>query len=224
MSTVRFDADLIRRYDRNGPRYTSYPTAVQFHTGFDGDEYRQAAAASNAPPYTPLSLYVHVPFCSSPCFYCGCNKIITRDTAKAQRYLDYLYREIAMQAPLFSRERTVEQLHFGGGTPTFLSLSQLSDLIDTLATHFHLTDSPTREYSIEIDPRTLTTESLPALARMGFNRLSLGVQRIPGHKPIDVVQPLCHYRTNRDQRQIQRKTPDGPARVRVRSSQNPLLR
>jgi oxygen-independent coproporphyrinogen III oxidase len=173
--SVCFDSALIRRYDRNGPRYTSYPTAVQFHTGFGPNEYRQAAAACNDPS-TPLSLYLHVPFCASPCFYCGCNKIITRDTAKAQSYLDYLYREIGMQASLFANERTVEQLHFGGGTPTFLSLAQLAELMDTLATNFHLTDSSKREYSIEIDPRTLTPESLPALARMGFNRLSLGVQ------------------------------------------------
>jgi oxygen-independent coproporphyrinogen III oxidase len=175
-STVRFDADLIRRYDRNGPRYTSYPTAVQFHTGFGVDAYRKAAALSNAPPLTPLSLYVHVPFCASPCFYCGCNKIITRDTGKAAVYLDYLYREIAMQSPLLDRTRTVEQLHFGGGTPTFLSLKQLAELLDTLHANFGLTSADTREYSIEIDPRTLTPESLPALAQMGFNRVSLGVQ------------------------------------------------
>jgi oxygen-independent coproporphyrinogen-3 oxidase len=175
-ATVCFDADLIRRHDRNGPRYTSYPTAVQFHTGFGPDEYRRAAAASNEPRPTPLSLYVHVPFCGSPCFYCGCNKIITRDVTKAQRYLDYLYKEIAMQAPLFAHSRTVEQLHFGGGTPTFLSMQQLSDLMDTLATEFHLTAAPTREYSIEIDPRTLTPETLPGLSRIGFNRISLGVQ------------------------------------------------
>jgi oxygen-independent coproporphyrinogen III oxidase len=149
---------------------------VQFQTGFGADQYQHAAAHSNQSSQPALSLYVHVPFCASPCFYCGCNKIITRDAAKAQRYLDYLYREIAMQAPLFAHKRTVEQLHFGGGTPTFLSLTQLSELIDTLAEKFHLTDSATREYSIEIDPRTLTPESLPALARMGFNRLSLGVQ------------------------------------------------
>jgi len=175
-SSVCFDADLIRRYDRNGPRYTSYPTAVQFHTAFGEPQYLQAAVESNAAPLTPLSLYVHVPFCASPCFYCGCNKVITRDTSKAAVYLDYLYREIGMQAPLFDGRRTIEQLHFGGGTPTFLSLAQLADLLDTLSAHFKLTDAPTREYSIEIDPRTLTSESLPALARMGFNRVSLGVQ------------------------------------------------
>src|SRR5215831_10032115 len=175
-SNVQFDADLIGRYDRNGPRYTSYPTAVQFHTGFTANHYRAAAALSNQLPAKPLSLYVHIPFCASPCFYCGCNKVITRDTAKAARYLDFLYREIALNAPLFSQTRTVEQLHFGGGTPTFLSLDQLSELLETLAGAFHLTGAPTREYSIEIDPRTLTPESLPALAAMGFNRVSLGVQ------------------------------------------------
>jgi len=174
-NAVRFDPELIRRYDRNGPRYTSYPTAVQFHTGFDAARYR-AAAASVRPATGPLSLYVHVPFCASPCFYCGCNKLITRDPVKAQRYLELLEREIELQAPFFNRSRTVEQLHFGGGTPTFLTLTQLTQLLDALRRHFCLTDAAEREYSIEIDPRTLTPESLPALARMGFNRVSLGVQ------------------------------------------------
>ena len=177
MSTqVSFDAELIRRYDRNGPRYTSYPTAVQFTPKFGIDDYRRAAVLGNHPPFAPLSLYVHVPFCASPCFYCGCNKIITRDVTKAQHYLGYLYREIAMQGQLFDRSRVVEQLHFGGGTPTFLSLEQLDALLHTIGKSFHLTNAAGREYSIEIDPRTLQPASLPALARMGFNRVSLGVQ------------------------------------------------
>ena len=171
---VRFDPDLIRRYDRNGPRYTSYPTAVQFHTNFCAEQYR--AAAGSGLPATPLSLYVHVPFCGSPCFYCGCNKVITRDGTKVERYLNYLYREIELQAPLFNSSRRVEQLHFGGGTPTFLSLAQLRALLGKLTERFSLTTSDDREYSIEIDPRTLAAESLPALAAMGFNRISLGVQ------------------------------------------------
>lgn len=174
-TTVCFDAALLRRYDRNGPRYTSYPTAIQFHADFGPAQYRQAAESSNA-GRMPLSIYVHVPFCSSPCFYCGCNKIVTRDPEKAATYLKYLNRESQLQARLFESSRTVEQLHFGGGTPTFLSLSQLESLLDSLANKFSLTTSATREYSIEIDPRTLTPNSLPALAYMGFNRISLGVQ------------------------------------------------
>src|SRR5262252_3656020 len=128
-ANVCFNPELISRYDRNGPRYTSYPTALQFHTGFGADAYRAAAARSNLHRTKPLSLYVHIPFCASPCFYCGCNKVITRDIAKATHYLGYLYREIAQQAPLFSETRNVDQLHFGGGTPTFLTLDQLSELL-----------------------------------------------------------------------------------------------
>src|SRR5215471_9772407 len=109
-ANVCFNADLIARYDRNAPRYTSYPTAVQFHAGFDADAYRSAAALSNLHRAKPLSIYVHIPFCASPCFYCGCNKVITRDTARATRYLGYLYSEIAQQAALFSQTRVVEQL------------------------------------------------------------------------------------------------------------------
>jgi oxygen-independent coproporphyrinogen-3 oxidase len=173
---VAFDPDLIRRYDVSGPRYTSYPTAVQFHTGFGPAQYRAAAAAVFEASTGPLSLYVHIPFCASPCFYCGCNKIITRDAAKAEQYLQYLYRELALQAPLFQRARRVEQLHLGGGTPTFLSLEQLEQLLAELSRRFSLTASGDREYSIEIDPRTLLPETLPSLAHMGFNRVSLGVQ------------------------------------------------
>lgn len=174
---IYFDAELIRRYDRNGPRYTSYPTAVEFQAAYDANCYRLAAARSNHPDGKPLSIYVHIPFCTSPCFYCGCNKVITRDRSKADIYLQYLCREMALQAPLFDPSRVVEQLHLGGGTPTFLSLPQMQYLMAELRTHFNLsTDATTHEFSIEIDPRTLTSETLPTLAGLGFNRLSLGVQ------------------------------------------------
>jgi oxygen-independent coproporphyrinogen-3 oxidase len=173
---VCFDAELIRRYDRNGPRYTSYPTAVEFHPGCGVTQYQQAAARSNQPG-KPLSIYVHIPFCTSPCFYCGCNKVITRDTGRAEIYLHYLFRELALQASLFDRSRVVEQLHLGGGTPTFLSLEQMARLMAQLQTHFNMsTDADRREFSIEIDPRTLLPETLPTLAQLGFNlRLSLGI-------------------------------------------------
>jgi oxygen-independent coproporphyrinogen-3 oxidase len=171
-----FDADLVRRYDRPGPRYTSYPTAVQFHTGFGVAEYQAAARASNAGPPKPLSIYVHVPFCESPCFYCGCNKVNTRDHARANPYLEHLYLEIERQGALFDRSRPVNQLHFGGGTPTFLSDAELTALLGRLRQHFTLCDDPGREYSIEIDPRTVSAARLETLSRLGFNRISLGVQ------------------------------------------------
>ncbi len=176
-SSVRFDSDLVRRYDSFGPRYTSYPTAVQFHTGFDAEAYVHAARASNAAsPPRPLSLYVHIPFCSSPCFYCGCNKIITRSIERADDYLTRLGREIELQGELFDRVRTAEQLHFGGGTPTFLTDAQTERLLEQLGRHFSLTTDSSREYSIEIDPRTVDLNGLERLAGLGFNRISLGVQ------------------------------------------------
>ena len=177
MATLLFDPELIRRYDCHGPRYTSYPTAVQFHTGFDEAAYRQAARESDGnDARRPISLYVHIPFCASPCFYCACNRIITRSTDKAQAYLARLHREIEMQAELFSAARAVRQLHFGGGTPTFLTQSQLAALLAQLGQRFSLTDCADREYSIEIDPRTVTRESIRFLAQLGFNRVSFGVQ------------------------------------------------
>jgi len=176
-TSVQFDADLVRRYDRPGPRYTSYPTAVQFHDGFREAEYRAAAAKTNGKtPPAPLSLYVHVPFCSSPCFYCGCTKIITRSREQAENYLTRLYREIEMQAELFDDDRTVDQLHFGGGTPTFLNPWQLEDLLKKLGWHFRLREDDSREFSIEIDPRSCTPDTVELLARAGVNRMSLGIQ------------------------------------------------
>ncbi|HET7656580.1 MAG TPA: oxygen-independent coproporphyrinogen III oxidase [Luteimonas sp.] len=177
LANPRFDADLLRRYDRPGPRYTSYPTAPQFHAGFGEEQLRAAAAASNGDPIPRrLSLYVHVPFCMSPCFYCGCNRIITRDLARGETYLVRLYREIALAAELFDRDREVIQLHLGGGTPNFLSPPQLRELVDTLRSHFRFSDSPTRDLSIELDPRFTNPADIAELAKIGFNRASFGVQ------------------------------------------------
>ena len=174
---IRFDEDLVRRYDRSGPRYTSYPTAVQFNEKFRIPEYRAVAAASNQDRQPrQLSLYVHIPFCSSPCFYCGCTKVITRNHDKAEAYLFRLHREIEMQGALYDRSRAVEQLHFGGGTPTFLTSPEIEQLIGVLGRHFTLSSHPDREYSIELDPRTITSDTLRELYRVGFNRCSLGVQ------------------------------------------------
>ncbi len=172
---VRFDAELIARYDSRGPRYTSYPTAPQFTDGFTANDYRDFAQRSNA-TNTPLSLYVHIPFCESLCYYCGCNKIITRNQARVSRYLRDLHREIDMQAELFASSRRVEQLHLGGGTPTFLSTEQMAELMDKLASRFQFAAPHEREFSIEVDPRTVTGSSLETLADLGFNRLSLGIQ------------------------------------------------
>lgn len=173
---MKLNAELIRRYDGHGPRYTSYPTAVHFHTGFNEQSYRRAALLSNSVRVRPLSMYVHIPFCEHPCFYCGCNKIITRNRTHADQYLQRLYREIELQGALFDRTRAVRQLHFGGGTPTYLTMEQLSGLLDRLGRHFNIDRSELREFSIEIDPRTLQEDSLTALAALGFNRISLGVQ------------------------------------------------
>ncbi len=172
-----FDADLLRRYDTPGPRYTSYPTAPQFNPAFGAQQLREHASASNqAERARPLSLYVHVPFCTSPCFYCGCNRVITRDKARGEFYLDYLYREIARMAPLFDSGRPVTQLHFGGGTPNFLTPTQLADCVAELRSQFSFSSPERMDFSIELDPRYVTPDDVAELARIGFNRASLGVQ------------------------------------------------
>lgn len=175
MSEIIFDADLIRRYDKAGPRYTSYPTAVQFHEGFAEREYKDFAIKSNAEG-RPLSLYFHLPFCDTVCFYCACNKIITKNRKRTAPYLHRLYQEIAMQAALFDHERPVTQLHWGGGTPTFLSHDEMRELMAETGRYFKLLEDDSGEYSIEIDPREADTATVELLRELGFNRLSLGVQ------------------------------------------------
>ena len=174
---LTFDPDLIRRYDKSGPRYTSYPTAVQFHSGFTETDYRAWAKRSNeASPLRPLSLYFHLPFCDTVCFYCACNKVVTKDRKRASPYLGRLHREIAMQAELFDRARVVEQLHWGGGTPTFISHEEIEELMNVTREHFQLRDDDKGEYGLEVDPREVRPETLALLRRLGFNRLSMGVQ------------------------------------------------
>ncbi|MEO6173396.1 MAG: oxygen-independent coproporphyrinogen III oxidase [Arenimonas sp.] len=174
---VPFDAELLRRYERPGPRYTSYPTAPQFSDKFKEADLLDVIRRSNEDPIPrPLSLYVHVPFCSSPCFYCGCNRIITRDEKRGEQYIQDLMKEVAMVSPLFERDREVTQLHFGGGTPNFLSPTQLGEFMDFLLQHFHFSTSANLDISIEIDPRCVMPDDIAALAFMGFNRASLGVQ------------------------------------------------
>ncbi len=182
MSKVRFDRKLLERYGGRGPRYTSYPTAPQFHSGFGDSQYVERAIRSNtpineqddAPP--PLSLYLHLPFCRTLCYYCGCTKIITRNEDRAQRYLDVIQKEAALHSPMYDRSRQVEQLHLGGGSPTFYSDEQLGELMDTLRREFTFAPPDKLQCSIEVDPRTVAPDRIKALAALGFNRLSLGVQ------------------------------------------------
>lgn len=172
-----FDPELIRRYDGVGPRYTSYPTAPQFNSQFGSRELLEAIAESNEDPIPrALSLYAHIPFCFSPCFYCGCNRIITRDTEKKQAYLENLLQEIRLLAPLFDHDREVVQLHLGGGTPNALTIGQLAELMQEFARNFHFAPERERDFSIEIDPRTVDVADIGALRGIGFNRVSLGIQ------------------------------------------------
>ncbi len=189
---VDFDVQLIRKLSRSGPRYTSYPTADRFTDGFGYRDYLQAVAGLRTHgSKNPLSLYVHIPFCDTICFYCGCNKIVTKNHDKAATYLGYLKREIEMQGQLFSGMNAVEQLHFGGGTPTYLSDTQMNDLMAHLRRCFRFASDEVGEYSIEVDPRSVTPERITNLRRQGFNRISLGVQDFDAdvQKAVNRIQP-----------------------------------
>lgn len=174
-TAIEFDLELIQRYDLSGPRYTSYPTAVQFHNHFSEQAYLQAITDSNQSG-RPLSLYFHLPFCAHVCYYCACNKIITANRKRAAPYLARLHQEIALQGQLFAKNRVVSQLHWGGGTPTFISDEQMSALMDCTRQHFNLLDDDMGDYSIEIDPREVTPAKIGHLRKLGFNRMSFGVQ------------------------------------------------
>lgn len=176
MNDVTFDADLLRRYDKPGPRYTSYPTAPHF-AAFDAAQLRDHALRTNEEPIPkPLSLYVHVPFCFSPCFYCGCNRIITRDHSRAAPYLLRVAREAEMVAGWFDRDREVVQVHLGGGTPNFMDAAQITELMDCLRRQFRLSTRADRDFSIELDPRFLKPGDVASYAAAGFTRASFGVQ------------------------------------------------
>ena len=170
-----FSPELLRRFDINGPRYTSYPTADRFVASFDanalGEWLVKRGAGKN--PHS-LSLYFHIPFCNTICYYCACNKIITKDHSRSAKYLDYLEREIAMQAALVGGSKGVSQLHLGGGTPTFLMPDEMHRLMDAVHKHFSL--QPGGEFSIEVDPRKVDEARVRVLAELGFNRMSVGVQ------------------------------------------------
>ena len=176
-ATSPFSEDLIRRYDVSGPRYTSYPTADRFVEAFSETEYSQALTLRKsglASKKFPLSLYVHIPFCESLCYYCACNKIITKHHDRAAKYLHYLTREVDLHAAILGTGQPVSQLHLGGGTPTFLTDDELRELMAMLRRNFSFT--PGGEYAIEVDPRTIDVKRLDTLAELGFNRLSFGVQ------------------------------------------------
>ena len=169
------DLELIRRLDKNGPRYTSYPTADRFVETFTAESYRKWVAKREiGGSDRPLSLYIHIPFCNTLCFYCACNKVITKDRSKSAKYVRYLIKEMAMQAMLLGPDQVVEQLHFGGGTPTFLSDDEIKLVMTAIRQHFKLVKDG--EYSIEIDPRKVSDETIALLGETGFNRISLGVQ------------------------------------------------
>lgn len=167
---IAWDQALIEKYNYAGPRYTSYPTALEFSEDYTETDFQHAVARY---PGRPLSLYVHIPFCHRLCYFCGCNKQVTRQRHKADRYLDVLEQEIIQRAPLF-RQRRVTQLHWGGGTPTFLDRQQVSRLVVLLKQHFNVTDDA--EMSIEVDPREMALDMIDHLRSLGFNRLSMGVQ------------------------------------------------
>jgi len=175
--TTTFPSELITKYGLAGPRYTSYPTALQFHEGFDAEAYRRHVRNSNDDLIPkPLSLYVHLPFCKELCYYCACNKKVTRNTQLAELYLQQLDKEIEMQGELFDHDRQVIQLHFGGGTPTYYDDMQLRHIVEQLSANFLLSRADSREFSIEIDPRTVDEERIAMLADIGFNRVSMGIQ------------------------------------------------
>lgn len=192
MHSLVLNPELLRRYDVAGPRYTSYPTADRFVEAFGEADYLQALEQRRdgvgAKAY-PLSLYVHIPFCESLCYYCACNKIITKHHERGAEYLRYLEREVDLNIAHLGQGQVVSQLHLGGGSPTFLSDDELAQLMSMLRRNFQF--APGGEYSVEIDPRTVTRERLAALAEQGFNRLSFGVQDFEPavQKAVHRIQP-----------------------------------
>jgi len=190
-TSLEWKKDFIQSNNVAGPRYTSYPTAIQFHEEFGINDYEQAVARSNQKK-RPLSLYFHIPFCNTICYYCACNKIVTADKKRVRHYLDQLIREIEIQGALFEKNRPVVQLHWGGGTPTFFSHSEMTELMYHTGRNFNLLDGEQGEYSIEIDPRDADLDTLSLIHGLGFNRISLGVQDFDEkvQKAVNRVQPL----------------------------------
>ncbi len=188
---IEISEELVRKFDKLGPRYTSYPTADRFHNGFTAQSYRgylgQREQQTNSPP---LSIYIHLPFCESLCYFCACNKIVTQDHTRVAEYLRYLDREMALVSSDLKGNRTVVQLHLGGGTPTFFNTDELHQLMQMVRQHFTLAYDA--ELGVEIDPRTVGTDTLPMLAKLGFNRISFGVQDFDPavQQAVNRIQPL----------------------------------
>jgi oxygen-independent coproporphyrinogen-3 oxidase len=185
------DIELAAKYACTGPRYTSYPTAPQFRGDFPLEQYLAWQKRDGAHKREPLSLYLHLPFCHDICYYCACNKIVTREKGVTRAYLDRLEKEIAMQSEIVGASRPITQMHWGGGTPTYLDNAEITELMHTLASHFRLLDKGYREYSIEIDPRTVEISTIALLKGVGFNRISLGIQDFDPlvQKAVNRIQP-----------------------------------
>ena len=196
--------ELLKRFDIPGPRYTSYPTADRFVEAFNAEALKAWLAKRAVGGVSkPLSLYFHIPFCNTICYYCACNKIITKDHGRSAKYLKYLAKEIEMQAACLEGSRQVTQLHLGGGTPTFLSHDEMRTLMETTRKHFKLLDGG--EYSIEVDPRKVDTATVALLGELGFNRMSVGVQDFDGKRQLlkaedgNKDQSYFLYRLNQSQ-------------------------
>ncbi len=192
------DPALVRKYDLFGPRYTSYPTADRFHDRFKAEHYVNAIVARNhrhAVHPQPLSLYVHVPFCNTICYYCACNKVITKDHGRSAKYIKYVGREIGIVGGLIEGAPRVEQLHWGGGTPTFLARDEMTTLMGMLREGFNVV--PEAEISIEVDPRKVDAETIAFLGKLGFNRISIGVQDFDPEvqKAVNRIQSEAETRT-----------------------------
>jgi oxygen-independent coproporphyrinogen III oxidase len=191
LSDIEISEELVRRFDKSGPRYTSYPTADRFNAEFTDQSYHtyleQRSGKTKNPP---LSVYVHLPFCESLCYFCACNKIITKDHSRLAEYLRYLEKEMELVAAHLGPDRQTAQLHFGGGTPTFLNAAELQQLMEMLRRHF--TFMPDAELSIEIDPRTVSDDTMSMLAKLGFNRTSFGVQDFDPavQQAVNRIQPV----------------------------------
>ena len=191
LADIDISEALVRKFDNSGPRYTSYPTADRFHAGFTAETYQTYLdERAGRPENPPLSIYVHLPFCESLCYFCACNKIITKDHARVAEYLRYLDKEMALVAQRLGKDRKTVQLHLGGGTPTFFNADELRQLMAMLRSHFTFTDDA--ELGVEIDPRTVQAGTLSLLAELGFNRNSFGVQDFDPdvQQAVNRIQPL----------------------------------
>lgn len=192
-----WNKELIAKYDLIGPRYTSYPTAPQFYDSFSDQDFHNAVERSNQRG-RPLSLYFHIPFCESLCFYCGCNKVVTNNKARALPYLESLIQEMAVASTFFDAKRVVKQLHWGGGTPTFISDDEMSILMNATKKHFKLLDDNAGEYSIEVHPGKVSSSTMGHLRKLGFNRVSMGVQDFNA----DVQQAVNRFNSRQQVEQL----------------------